>query len=138
MPRMILTLTGQTFGRLTAMYATGDHDDQGRRVWRCVCDCGVWKDATTSDLRRRRTQSCGCLKADVRRGRPLIRHSNKPDCCTADGCERDVFEKGLFCQMHSRRVDRHGAPDRVVTNDARILLSSYGVERVWAEMAEAA
>ena len=31
-------------------------------VWKCICDCKNYKEATVRDLRSGNTQSCGCLK----------------------------------------------------------------------------
>lgn len=60
MPRKI-DLTGQTFGRLTAIEPAG-RDKHGKLLWRCKCSCSEREVvAPTNDLRRGNTQSCGCL-----------------------------------------------------------------------------
>jgi len=38
---------------------------RGRRRWRCLCDCGKTKVASTRDLTTGRTKSCGCLKREA-------------------------------------------------------------------------
>ena len=35
-------------------------------VWHCKCDCGNYKDVTTSDLNAHRVKSCGCLNSKVK------------------------------------------------------------------------
>jgi len=55
-------LTGQRFGRLTAIRPT---DERRNRtvVWECNCDCGNTAFVRGSTLRSGGTQSCGCLKS---------------------------------------------------------------------------
>lgn len=50
-----IDLTGHVFGRLTV-----DRKVPGRK-WLCVCECGQVKAVRGTDLKRGRTQSCGCL-----------------------------------------------------------------------------
>lgn len=54
-----IDLTGQVFGRLTAIHVaeTGGNE----RIWLCACICGGNKLATTSHLRKGFVQSCGCM-----------------------------------------------------------------------------
>lgn len=55
----IIDITGQTFGRLTAICRL-----PGGR-WRCHCSCGnVVETPTTGKLRSRHTQSCGCRSTE--------------------------------------------------------------------------
>lgn len=55
-------LTGQVFGRLTAL------EDVGRKhggvLWRCICECGNTVDVRSGDLQKGYTQSCGCLQKE--------------------------------------------------------------------------
>lgn len=48
-------LTGQTFGRLTALRYVG------RSRWECKCDCGNVCTVQTCNLTNGHTQSCGCI-----------------------------------------------------------------------------
>lgn len=54
-------LTGQKFGRLTAIYSKNVNK---RYKWLCQCDCGnqVW--VNTASLINGHTQSCGCLSRE--------------------------------------------------------------------------
>lgn len=55
-----LNLIGQKFDRLTVIEAA----DKVKRcvMWKCLCDCGNFKDVSTDMLRRGVTKSCGCKK----------------------------------------------------------------------------
>jgi hypothetical protein len=59
----ILDLTGQRFGRWTAVERTADHvATSGRRYaqWLCRCDCGNIRAVDQSNLRCGNSSSCGC------------------------------------------------------------------------------
>lgn len=56
-------LTGQRFGRLRVLRATGV-TKQGEYKWECLCECGAVCEATGYRLRSGQTQSCGCYKHD--------------------------------------------------------------------------
>ena len=56
-------LTGQRFGRLTALYCVGN-DSSRSKVWRCVCDCGNEVDEPANRLRNGGVLSCGCYQRD--------------------------------------------------------------------------
>lgn len=49
-------LTGQTFGRLTAL------EYKGNGKWLCLCQCGNSIEVFTENLTSSHTKSCGCLK----------------------------------------------------------------------------
>lgn len=55
-------LTGQKFGRLTALRDVGK--TKRGRMWRCVCDCGNETDTISTYLKSGHKRSCGCLHAD--------------------------------------------------------------------------
>jgi hypothetical protein len=57
-------LTGQRFGRLAVISVANPHPD-GRRYWRCRCDCGRTVDVRSDQLKREITRSCGCLQRDT-------------------------------------------------------------------------
>ena len=56
-------LTGQRFGRLTALDRAGTSGG-GSATWRCLCDCGKETVVIGSSLRSGFTRSCGCLSAE--------------------------------------------------------------------------
>ena len=53
-------ISGRKFGKLTALYR--DNDD--RRKYVCLCDCGNTKSIFRNSLVRGRTVSCGCHKKE--------------------------------------------------------------------------
>lgn len=56
-----LNLSGQKFGKLTAIKDVGVNRDR-KRVWECLCDCGNYTRVASKELRSGNTKSCGCLK----------------------------------------------------------------------------
>ncbi len=61
--QLALDLTGQRFGRLTAIERTANKYKHAV-TWRCKCDCGNITDVTVSSLTSGCTKSCGCLLAE--------------------------------------------------------------------------
>lgn len=56
-------ITGQHFGKLTAISPILDKEEQGHsKKWKCLCDCGNEVIVTTDALQKGNTMSCGCLK----------------------------------------------------------------------------
>ena len=56
----IIDITGQRFGRLTALYKL-DRLSGHQSVWRCKCDCGNYAEVRISNLTSGHISSCGCL-----------------------------------------------------------------------------
>lgn len=56
-------LTGQRFGRLTALLYVGTGND-GKATWLCKCECGNKKIVRGSDLKSGKQISCGCRKKE--------------------------------------------------------------------------
>ena len=55
-------ISGERFGRLTAIYPTEKRDkSNGAVIWICKCDCGNYKEAAYSVLISGGVKSCGCL-----------------------------------------------------------------------------
>ena len=57
-------ITGQTFGRLTALYPTKERHNE-KIMWRCRCIEGNEIEVATADLIKGHTQSCGCLQREL-------------------------------------------------------------------------
>lgn len=66
MGRPIKDLTGQVFGRLTALRRLGQ-DKRGKVIWECVCICGEARRIRSDVLLSGGSQSCGCLRREVAR-----------------------------------------------------------------------
>lgn len=62
--KKIVDISGQRFGRLIALYATGQRDSKGSVVWHCRCDCGNETDVTQDALVHGSYRSCGCLRKE--------------------------------------------------------------------------
>ncbi len=60
MGRKLIDITGRRFGRLVALSR-----DSSANMWSCVCDCGKRIAAASGNLRKLRTQSCGCLASEL-------------------------------------------------------------------------
>lgn len=61
MPRPIIDLTGQRFGRLVALqHVPYKHTSFPSGGWRCKCDCGNTVFFTTNALKCGSVKSCGC------------------------------------------------------------------------------
>ncbi|MBE6009152.1 MAG: hypothetical protein E7236_00635 [Lachnospiraceae bacterium] len=59
-------LTGQTFGRLTAIEPTERRDCKGSVYWRCKCICGNEAEVTEDCLINGNTVSCGCRRQELK------------------------------------------------------------------------
>lgn len=57
--------TGETFGRLTALYRCGKNKSN-HALWVCRCSCGKEVIVSTDSLAHN-TKSCGCLNDEVRK-----------------------------------------------------------------------
>lgn len=65
MPAHAKDLTGQSFGRLSVLYATADRDSDKSIMWLCKCACGNTVLASGVLLRKGAVKSCGCLRREV-------------------------------------------------------------------------
>lgn len=57
-------LIGKKFGRLTVVekLPSIQHGIWKKRSWKCLCDCGNFHSAATSNLKKGSVKSCGCLQ----------------------------------------------------------------------------
>lgn len=62
-----IDLTGQTFGRLTALSRAGSRQWRQGKVatWNVACECGATTVVAGVSLRKGITNSCGCLAAET-------------------------------------------------------------------------
>jgi hypothetical protein len=67
-------LEGQRFGHLLVL-----ERHEGTALWRCVCDCGAIKVASTEALRRGRTGSCGCFSSRAPRHHATVGRKKTPE-----------------------------------------------------------
>jgi hypothetical protein len=61
----LIDISGQTFGRWTVLYRakSGGHRDA---YWRCRCACGNESAVQGKSLRRGDSESCGCLRRELK------------------------------------------------------------------------
>lgn len=57
-------VTGQRFGRLTALRPTENRDGSGNRMWKCRCDCGKEVEVSYNDIAHGHQKSCGCQRRE--------------------------------------------------------------------------
>lgn len=62
-------ITGQRFGRLTAIRRTGK-DKFSHSIWLCECDCGNFTQVVIGSLTTGKTRSCGCFDHEAHIERP--------------------------------------------------------------------
>jgi hypothetical protein len=63
-----LDLTGLVYGNLTVRGRGSRYSPDGRKKggsWICQCVCGSTCEAGTTDLKRGKYKSCGCLKKQI-------------------------------------------------------------------------
>ncbi len=63
-------LTGQRFGKLTALYRLNEKKGTCY-LWRCRCDCGSEVDVSVNSLTTGNTTSCGCARRDALRNNAI-------------------------------------------------------------------
>lgn len=82
-----IDLTGQRFGRLTAISECAERKNGGV-VWECKCDCGNIVKVRANHLRKGAIVSCGCYNTDIikkhGRARTSLYHVWQ---CMKDRCE---------------------------------------------------
>lgn len=59
-------ITGERFGRLTALSPTEQRDSNGSVIWELKCDCGKLTYKTVNTLKSGRVLSCGCRYRETR------------------------------------------------------------------------
>ena len=101
-------LTGQRFGRLTALYFLNKENRVKNSYWHCRCDCGNELDVYTGSLLGGLTQSCGCWNRE--QSRKMHDHMHYQDdtcvevlkrCCTDTGRNKSGF-RGLFLMNNGK------------------------------------
>ena len=64
-------LTNQVFGRLTVV-GRAENGSRGQTRWLCRCACGRSVEVLANSLLSDHTRSCGCFKADSKRGHTAL------------------------------------------------------------------
>ena len=69
-------ITGQVYGRLTALYRLDRTNKYYNSFWICKCECGNEVEVRLSQLTTGKTKSCGCLNRELSSKR--MKGSNHP------------------------------------------------------------
>ena len=72
MNKLPYNIINQRFGRLTVIERIENTKD-GKAQFKCLCDCGQYKNVRATSLRNGDTKSCGCLRSDKSKRR-LTKH----------------------------------------------------------------
>ena len=80
MPRF-KDISGQRFGRLTAVQRVGK-DKTNHAIWKCLCDCGNYKNVSSNSLKSGNTKSCGCLNLEKATRRLVTYNFRHGECGT--------------------------------------------------------
>lgn len=103
--RNALDLTGQRFGRLTALEPT----EKRRRtsiIWRCRCDCGSLVECETEELTRGSVRSCGCLQREQRKKNMASAiHFVDGTCIEKIACQKEISTNRSGHRGVSRRAN---------------------------------
>jgi hypothetical protein len=122
MTKAYLDLTGQRFGRWTAI-RVGERNKHGQAMWTCRCDCGNERSIGMSRLRTGESQSCGCLRRDSSRARtrslserfwsrvdtngPTLRAELGPCHVWTGGCNSSGYGRIFVGGNGRRQVEAH-------------------------------
>lgn len=90
----MVDLTGQKFGRLTAVSFCGVKNHKAR--WKCMCDCGLSVIATANNLKSGNTKSCGCLR------REITKKQGKANAVHGDSHDNRTRLYTIWCGMRQR------------------------------------
>lgn len=108
MPKNLKDITGRRIGRLTALRPAGS-DENGRYLWLCRCECGTEKALPVQSLAPGgNTKSCGCLRAENNRKRPVRPSTNVKHGESSYGKGARTPEYNSWLAMRQRCLDeRH-------------------------------
>lgn len=102
-------LTGQIFGRLTAVERTGTRSTYA--IWRCQCSCGNVVVRQSNHLKNGSTKSCGCIRCTVA-GVKILRE------------KQEYKDRAHAFRMHRAaqgRANRSGIPFTITPDDIPVL-----------------
>lgn len=94
------SLIGQVFGKLTVIEQVPSAN--GRRQWRCQCECGKIITASTTALRGGDTSSCGCLQFK-RKGNTTNHTINRKGGRKPEDLTNQVFGNLIALEMTPER-----------------------------------
>jgi len=101
-----LDLSGQRFGRLTAIARRPSR--KAKVPWLCRCDCGTEVEVISDSLRSGNTVSCGCAKIDALLARCLKHGNARASCKTSEYSIWKTMKARCFKQTSPRYKDWGG------------------------------
>lgn len=110
--------TGRKFGRLTVIEKVG-HNKHSKVLWRCKCKCGNYTTLTSSEIKREKTKSCGCMSGD----------NNRKSLCST--CVAPMCEWLLSSPSREKLVywEKLGFEIEVIKNGTNYFLDAYRVKK---------
>lgn len=109
----VLDLAGHEYGKLTVKsYHGRGRGNHGSVLWNVECKCGEKTIATTHDLRRGDTRSCGCLQGQSHVRMLTIDGITKSVCQWEDDCG---FRRGVI----KDRLRIGWKPNRAITEPVK-------------------
>lgn len=91
------SMIGMKFGRLTVIEYTGKNNNSRSKIYKCLCECGNYKDIARSKLRAK-TKSCGCLKNEN------LDHRSGKDSSSFSG--HGEISKTFWNRIHDSAIKR--------------------------------
>lgn len=116
--------SGQRFTRLLVMNSVGI-SAHGEMTWRCRCDCGTIVDVIGSSLRRRKNQSCGCLRRELAK---QSTHGHTKTSIPGNASRTYVTWRAMIQRCHDsnhHNYPRYGASGISVTKPWRDSFESF-------------
>ena len=129
-----IDLTGQRFGKLTAMEHVGKTKN-GVSKWKCLCDCGKEKIISSSNFKNGSTKSCGCLRVELA-GQQTLKHGH-----AKTGKESRIYRTWINmiqrCTNHKNKdYKNYGGKDKSITVCKRWLDKKNGFKNFLKDMGE--
>ena len=113
---------GKTFGRLTALYPTGEGGNYGEELWLCSCVCGNEIKVPPNHLKWGWVTNCGCFRISESGHKYIIRKNNRWQVCLFIDGKRTYI--GIFDKLEDAIAARE-AQERVDTSMSSANTSGY-------------
>lgn len=101
LPRLVKNKRGLRIGRLLVTDFVEMRDR--RSYWKCLCDCGNTSVVAGGNLRKGKTQSCGCLNVEKMRQTGLLRPSGTTAPAGQDKDRLQKIYRGMIDRCTSQR-----------------------------------
>jgi hypothetical protein len=124
MTMKINDISGKVFGRLVVISDSMKRAKSGDVIWSCLCSCGNKTDVIATNLKHKKTKSCGCLAKELSSQRAKELFTKSKTKCSIDGCFSDTSKGGNgYCGKHAQRNRRYGDPMYITPENVRAMKS---------------